>query len=87
MIEFLIFVCALSIIVPSLFITALFYNANRSLRGEKPLTIEQAIVESFKTAVRKAKNFAKSLVEKKTESENKEENQVAEDAEFREVNE
>ena len=43
MIETLLLLCALAIIVPLLFITALFVNAYRAIQGKQPLTTEDAV--------------------------------------------
>ncbi|MDQ7021654.1 MAG: hypothetical protein Q9M91_07620 [Candidatus Dojkabacteria bacterium] len=92
MVEIVLFVCSLVIIVPLLFLGALFVNFRRTLSGQPALTTEKAVIELFKESYKKTYSRLKEIFnikskasKTKTKKEEKKPDNF-EDAEFRDVN-
>lgn len=86
MAEIILFILILAIVVPSLLVSSVLYNLNRRLQGKKTVSTEEAIKNSFTSALKSSRKFVESIfgaAQKKVE-EQKNKPKV-EDAEYREV--
>ncbi len=88
MFEILLFFCVLAIIIPSLFATSIVFNINRQIQGKPALSTEEAIKESFRLSLKKARQFVNwiklRLNMKVKEAKQARKNKV-DDAEFRDA--